>query len=80
PEVIVPGTASVTQRVDGQGLEIGAPVRCIRAPYFGKIGTVTGLPVALHTMPTETSVRVLEVDLGTEKVIVPRANVEVIEA
>ena len=37
------------------------------------------VPVELFTMPSETKVRVLEVDFGDEKVTVPRANVEVIE-
>jgi len=80
PELMVPddGSGNATV-VEGGGLEIGAPVRCIRAPYFGRIGTVSALPVELHTLPSETKVRVLEVDLGTEKILVPRANVEVIE-
>jgi hypothetical protein len=84
PEVIVTGATRADDAaapVDGQGLEIGAPVRCIRAPYFGRIGTVSALPVKLETMPSETKVRVLEVTFtdGTEKIVVPRANVEVIE-
>jgi hypothetical protein len=80
PEVIVsemigaPEEAAVVH-----GLEIGAPVRCIRAPYFGRIGSVSALPIELVTMPTETKVRVVEVDLAGERIIVPRANVEVIE-
>ena len=62
------------------GLEIGAPVRCIRSPYFGKIGKVSDLPIELKEMPSETLVRVLEVELdGGDRVVVPRANVEVIE-
>jgi hypothetical protein len=61
------------------GLDVGAPVRGIRAPYFGRIGKIVRLPVALATMPSETKVRVVEVDFNGEKVIVPRANVEVIE-
>jgi hypothetical protein len=81
PEVMVPETEARATEVSaaGGGLEIGAPVRCIRAPYFGRIGTVSALPVELHTMPSETKVRVLEVDFGAETVTVPRANVEVIE-
>ena len=82
PEVIVTGADAATagdERPDAQGLEVGAPVRCIRAPYFGRIGKVAALPVELMTMPSETKVRVLEVDLGGEKIVVPRANVEVIE-
>ncbi len=80
PEVVVPGTtAAAGEETASGGLEIGAPVRCIRAPYFGRIGKVSALPVELATMPSETRVRVLEVDLGGETVSVPRANVEVIE-
>jgi hypothetical protein len=81
PEVMVPETEEATAATapEQQGLEVGVPVRCIRAPYFGRIGTVSALPVQLETMPSETKVRVLEVDFGQEKVVVPRANVEVIE-
>jgi hypothetical protein len=80
PEVIVTGGSDGDAiAAEGQGLEIGAPVRCIRAPYFGRIGNVSALPVDLHTMASETKVRVLEVDFGHEKIVIPRANVEVIE-
>lgn len=81
PEVVVPDEqmAASAHEVEHKGLEVGAPVRCIRAPYFGKIGTIAALPVELHTMPSETKVRVLEVDFGDERIVVPRANVEVIE-
>jgi hypothetical protein len=80
PEVVVPhGGVRAGVVASGGGLEVGAPVRCIRAPYFGRIGTVAALPVELYRMPSETKVRVLEVDLGGERVVVPRANVEVIE-
>jgi hypothetical protein len=81
PEVLVPDeTATENAAVaDVKGLDVGSPVRCIRAPYFGRIGTVSALPVELETMPSETRVRVLEVDFGHEKIRLPRANVEVIE-
>jgi hypothetical protein len=80
PEVVIPrNDEAEVQAVPAQGLEIGVDVRCIRAPYFGRIGKVAGLPVDLHTMPSETKVRILEVDFGNEKVVIPRANVEVIE-
>ncbi|HUH02616.1 MAG TPA: hypothetical protein VML75_11540, partial [Kofleriaceae bacterium] len=82
PEVVIPlaEDAVAEEVVETGGLEIGVPVRCIRAPYFGHIGTVTALPIELEKMPSETMVRVLEVELedGT-KAVVPRANVEVIE-
>jgi hypothetical protein len=84
PEVIIPDPieAPASAAVNGHavGLEIGAPVRVIRAPHFGAIGAVSALPVELQKMPSETMVRVVEVDIqGQGTVVIPRANVEVIE-
>lgn len=84
PEVVIPLDAAPAREgehvLQSTGLEVGVEVRCIRAPYFGRIGHVIDLPVELFTMPSETRVRVLTVDLGDgEPIIVPRANVEVIE-
>jgi hypothetical protein len=83
PEVVIPlhdQAQAVEVGGGASGFEVGAPVRCIRAPYFGRIGRISALPVELHTMPSETRVRVCEVTLdGDETVTVPRANVEVIE-
>jgi len=62
------------------GVKVGDPVRVIRAPYFGRIGQVAGLPSDLQMIPTESRVRVMEV-LFTDgsRAVIPRANVEVIE-
>lgn len=83
PEVVIPESdVDHEMPVNGEslGLAVGAPVRCIRAPYFGQIGEVSGLPVELQIMPSETMVRVVEVALTSgESVTLPRANVEVIE-
>jgi hypothetical protein len=83
PEVIIPDPIDPpAAQANGHsaGLEIGAPVRVIRAPHFGAIGAVAGLPVELQKMPSETMVRVVEVDIqGKGRVVIPRANVEVIE-
>jgi hypothetical protein len=82
PEVIVTDDVTATRDSGAgpaAGLAVGATVRCIRAPYFGKIGRVAALPVELHVLPSETKVRVVEVELGKERVTIPRANVEVIE-
>ncbi len=83
PEVIVPcnGTAGTTKPGQAEGgLSLGMAVRIIRQPHFGKIGKVTDLPVELQTIETEAKVRVLEVELESgERIILPRANVEIIE-
>lgn len=85
PEVIIPydtdrkGTKE-EKDVRSSGLESGSPVRIIREPYFGTLGKVSNLPPELMQIETEAQVRVLEVELQNgEKVIVPRANVEMIE-
>ncbi|MBN1326348.1 MAG: hypothetical protein JW996_00185 [Candidatus Cloacimonetes bacterium] len=61
-------------------LEIGTTIRVIRQPNFGLIGKVTALPEELTKVESETLVRILEAELENgQKVILPRANVEVIE-
>lgn len=61
-------------------LEIGSPVRIIRAPYFGIIGKVVELPIQLTELESGTIVRVLIAKLPDgRRVTVPRANVEIIE-
>ncbi|MCK4416839.1 MAG: hypothetical protein KAV99_01570, partial [Candidatus Latescibacteria bacterium] len=83
PEVIIPLDSEMTG-AEGQqesgGLEIGTQVRIIREPYFGALGKVASLPSELQKIETEAKVRVVEVELekGT-RVILPRANVEMIE-
>jgi len=86
PEVIVPleaGDRTLIKKSTLQegGLVIGTPIRVIREPYFGKLGTVTNLPSELQVIETEAKVRVLEVQLDdARRVILPRANVEIIES
>jgi hypothetical protein len=84
PEVIIPveKRAGVEERQDAEGLAtaLGDPVRCIRDPYFGRIGKVKQLIPELRAVESETKVRVLEVDFGDGvTAIVPRANIEMIE-
>ncbi len=84
PEIIAPGANPEDLKSDEEklsaGLDIGTHVRVIREPYFGKIGKVTALPPELQVIETEAKVRVLELEFedGT-RVLVPRANVEIIE-
>jgi hypothetical protein len=83
PEVIVPQPTAkgvVKQDLSESGLDLGMAVRIIRQPRFGAIGKVTSLPVELQLVESEAKVRVLEVQFDTgEKILLPRANVEIIE-
>ncbi len=62
-------------------LEPGTLIRVIRQPNFGRIAKVTGMPEELTKVESETLVRVLQAEFedGT-RVMLPRANVEVIES
>lgn len=84
PEVIIPSEASGGRggdpRKSGQILELGSPIRIIREPQFGKLGTVVGLPPGPIEIETGAVVRVLEAELADgSRFTVPRANVEIIE-
>ncbi len=83
PEVVIPKATTVagtTKEVEIAGLAVGSPVRVIRQPYFGRLGTVTDLPAPLRALESESHARVLEVEFeDRQRVIVPRANVEMIE-
>jgi hypothetical protein len=85
PEVVIPlaegevghKQVSADERL---GLDVGSPIRVIRDPYFGSLGTVTGLPPELHTLESESKARVLEVEFADgERATIPRANVEALE-
>lgn len=82
PEVIVPldfGDKVQPRQMSAGELAIGTPIRIIREPYFGALGSVTGLPPQLVRVDSETEVRVLNAKLEDGRdVTVPRANVEII--
>ena len=86
PEIIIPLTgeeqASIEEPEHTAGqLEIGRTLRIIRDPYFGLIGEVAGLPAEPAVLGSGSRARVLEVKLDSgETVVIPRANVELIEA
>jgi hypothetical protein len=91
PEVIIPLDRSAECEVRGAdegenppvggGLKVGDQIRIIREPYFGRICRVTALPADLRVLPTESKVRVLEAELEDgQRVVVPRANVELLES
>jgi hypothetical protein len=83
PEIVIPGAGAAASSRPAEirrGLDVGAKVRCVRAPYFGRLGTVVALPAPLARLPSETMARVVEVELaGGETIAIPRANVELIE-
>ncbi|MFC1565989.1 hypothetical protein ACFL4B_03520 [Candidatus Neomarinimicrobiota bacterium] len=84
PEIVIP---LKSDQISGKHKDIGSSIgitdgsliRVIRAPYFGKIGTVKSLPNELQKMESETMVRVAEVEIDGEILIVPRANLEMVE-
>ena len=84
PEIVIPLTVedamgSKSEKDTASGISAGSMVRVIRAPYFGDIGTVVSLPSKLQQMEAETMVRVAEVEIGGETLVIPRANLEMVE-
>ncbi len=84
PEIVIPlKSDKITGKhkdIDNStGITKGSLIRIIRAPYFGKIGEVLSLPNNLQKMESETMVRVAEVDIDGKYLIVPRANLEMVE-
>ncbi|MCB9479905.1 MAG: hypothetical protein H6684_13265 [Deltaproteobacteria bacterium] len=85
PEVVIPmdpGDEALVAHEVSHGLDLGAMIRVIRVPYFGRIGKVTSLPAEPVVLDSESKARILEVHLDGDPapVQVPRANVELIES
>jgi hypothetical protein len=86
PEVLIPLTPSSDREMGIEHapsgiLAIGTAVRVIREPYFGQIGTVTALPTEPQTLESGSRARVLQVTFdAARRAVIPRANVELIEA
>ncbi len=84
PEILVPLDVADKSEADAAHqsglLEIGTTIRVIRDPHFGQIGTVASLPAELQLLGSESKARVLEVKFESgDTIVVPRANVELIE-
>ena len=85
PEILVPIHEDVEDQPGAnkgeQGvLEIGTTIRVIRDPYFGMLGEVASLPPEPQVLGSGSKARVLEVKFPDgDTVVVPRANVELIE-
>lgn len=82
PEIIVPSGAASAQAADAEqarGLTLGAAIRIVRVPYFGRYATVHELPQEMQQIETGAHARVLKAKLDDGKIVtVPRANVELI--
>ncbi|MCC6953174.1 MAG: hypothetical protein IT290_03560, partial [Deltaproteobacteria bacterium] len=62
PEIVVPlDEAPMRSATPGGELQIGSRVRCVRTPYFGEIGEVSGLPLAPEKVDSGAVVRVARV-------------------
>lgn len=83
PEIIIPHDPVEGKEADEElssGMTPGTAIRIIRQPHFGSIGKIVSFPVELKTSKTESRVRVVDVELEEGgRVLVPRANVEIIE-
>lgn len=87
PEIIVPlsdlspqSSVLSPQSFGGEGMKVGDTIRIIREPYFGVLARVKDLPSELQHIPTESEARVLVATLPDgHDVVIPRANVEMIE-
>jgi hypothetical protein len=84
PEIVLPMAESelyIGEEVKAGALQEGTPIRVIREPYFGRIGRVTQLPPEPRPLESETKARVLMLKFDDEdiEVMVPRANVEILE-
>ncbi len=89
PEVIIPFASAdddgskiqgPKSKVIGGGINVGDTIRIIREPYFGVLARVKALPSELQRIPTESEARVLVATLPDgQDVVIPRANVEMIE-
>ncbi|MBC8377344.1 MAG: hypothetical protein H8E26_14995 [FCB group bacterium] len=84
PEIVIPlnpedikGDVHAIQI--NEGIQAGSLVRVIRAPYFGRIGIVVSLPPELQKMESETMVRVAEIKIDDQVMVIPRANLEMVE-
>ncbi|MFZ5951724.1 MAG: hypothetical protein ACOYXC_13520, partial [Candidatus Rifleibacteriota bacterium] len=84
PEVVIPiegAKLSDSDKSANMGMTIGSLVRIIRQPHFGEVAKVVNLPEQPTKIPTEAKVRVVEIETlsKAERMILPRANVEIIE-
>ena len=83
PEIVIPidsgNSDNDSESQIPEGIKEGSTVRVIRSPNFGKIGKVISLPSELNKMESETMVRVAEIKINGKNILIPRANLEMVE-
>lgn len=83
PEIVIPidsgNSDNDSESKISEGIQEGSTVRVIRSPNFGKIGKVISLPSELNKMESETMVRVAEINIEGKNILIPRANLEMVE-
>ncbi len=82
PEVVIPNpdVEAAPAELTATELKVGSPVRLIRDPHFGLLGTVTALPEEPQQIATESLVRVARVQTEDgRELTIPRANIELIQ-
>ena len=83
PEIVIPidsgNSDNDSESQIPEGIKEGSTVRVIRSPNFGKIGKVISLPSELNKMESETMVRVAEININGKNILIPRANLEMVE-
>lgn len=83
PEIVIPidsgNLDNDSESKISEGIQEGSTVRVIRSPNFGKIGKVISLPSELNKMESETMVRVAEINIEGKNILIPRANLEMVE-
>lgn len=79
PELMVFHDTKAMQAAQHGELRVGASIRLIRHPFYGKTAVIESLPPELTKIETGAHVRVLTARLESgEMITVPRANTEII--
>ena len=84
PELIIPIPGAQPRKnipAEEKGMNVGSTVRVIRNPYFGKLGTIMRLMAEPARLDSGSKARVVSIRLEDfeDPVVVPRANIEIIE-
>lgn len=79
PEIVIPNDIDFPDEKGEAKLQVGANVRIVRNPHFGRKGRIIGLPEDSQLAPSEVvyKVALLELDDGAQ-LLLPLANLELL--